>query len=177
MKCRCILRMSPQIDVEPCHRFFFIEVGEAGSPSGSPIAVAPVRIAEPSMPDTEMKMDNSESDWNYDASFGSEFECQEGDECIPDMELHLDEGASDDLLKAGMCNYYNIDGGTELRVGHRMHNREAVHTAVKNYSIRRNAEYRVVESNRMKYHCRCKHLNDGCPWSIRVALRQNLGYW
>ncbi|MED6141184.1 hypothetical protein PIB30_100802, partial [Stylosanthes scabra] len=57
-----------------------------------------------------------------------------------------------------------------------MRDREAVHTAVKNYSIRRNTEYRVVESDRIKYHCRCKHMEDGCPWSIRVVLRKNLGY-
>ncbi|MED6224994.1 hypothetical protein PIB30_089484, partial [Stylosanthes scabra] len=91
------------------------------------------------------------------------------------QQLDLDEGACVDPLKAGMGNDYNTDGGAELRVGHRMRNREAVQTAVKNYSIRRNAEYRVIASDRIKYHCRCKHVEDGCPWSIRVTLRQNLG--
>ncbi|MED6165443.1 hypothetical protein PIB30_099583, partial [Stylosanthes scabra] len=89
----------------------------------------------------------------------------------------LDEEASSDPFNAGMTNDYNTDGGTEIRVGHRMRNREAVQTAVKNYSIQRNAEYRVIESDRTKYHYRCNHAADGCPWSIRVALRQNLGYW
>ncbi|MED6141889.1 hypothetical protein PIB30_107941 [Stylosanthes scabra] len=93
------------------------------------------------------------------------------------QQLDLYEGASSDLLNSGISNDYNTDWGAEILVGHRMCNREAVQTAVKNYSIRRNAEYRVIESDRIKYHCRCKHAADGCPWSIRVALRQNLGYW
>ncbi|MED6151682.1 hypothetical protein PIB30_084728 [Stylosanthes scabra] len=44
---------------------------------------------------------------------------------------------------------------------------EAVQNAVKNYSIRRNAEYKVIESDRIKYQCRCKHAEDRFPWSIR----------
>ncbi|MED6188294.1 hypothetical protein PIB30_084607 [Stylosanthes scabra] len=78
-------------------------------------------------------------------------------------QLDLDEGASSDPLNAGIGNDYNTDGGEEIRVGHWMRNRQAVQTAVKNYSIRRNAEYRVIESDIIKYHCRCKHAADGCP--------------
>ncbi|RYR15702.1 hypothetical protein Ahy_B04g072610 [Arachis hypogaea] len=48
---------------------------------------------------------------------------------------------------------------------------------VKNYSIRKSAEYRVTELDRLKYHMRCQQYEAGCPWSLRVALRQNLGYW
>ncbi|MED6215621.1 hypothetical protein PIB30_115624, partial [Stylosanthes scabra] len=47
-----------------------------------------------------------------------------------------------------VANEYNTDGGVEFRVGHRLRNRDAVHLAVKNYSIRRNVEYKVVESDR-----------------------------
>ncbi|MED6178293.1 hypothetical protein PIB30_106180 [Stylosanthes scabra] len=79
-----------------------------------------------------------------------------------------------DPMRAGIADNYNTDGGVEFRVGHRLRNRDVVHMAVKNYNIRRNAEYRVVESDRIKYHCRCKHAADGCPWSIQVALRQTL---
>ncbi|MED6140670.1 hypothetical protein PIB30_095526, partial [Stylosanthes scabra] len=43
---------------------------------------------------------------------------------------------------------YNTDGGVEFMVGHRMRNRDTVLMAVKNYSIRRNAEYMVVEEVR-----------------------------
>ncbi|MED6175452.1 hypothetical protein PIB30_078503 [Stylosanthes scabra] len=92
------------------------------------------------------------------------------------QQLDLDEGVCSDPLNAGIGNDYNTNGGgVEIRVGHRMRNWEAVQTAIKNYSIQRNVEYRVIESDRIKYHCRCKHAADGCPWSIRVALRQNLG--
>ncbi|MED6150434.1 hypothetical protein PIB30_072290 [Stylosanthes scabra] len=168
-----------------CHRIlmpqhvmdFLVEVGKAGSPCGPPVAATPVRIAELSMSDTEIAMDNLESNSDYDASTGSSSDCQEGGEYILDtpstgrphyilptlppiprledvpyffQQLDLDEGACVDPLKAGMCNDYNTDSGAELRVGHRMRNREAVQTAVKNYSIRRNVEYRVVESDRIK---------------------------
>ncbi|RYR46656.1 hypothetical protein Ahy_A07g032422 [Arachis hypogaea] len=48
---------------------------------------------------------------------------------------------------------------------------------MKNYSIRRNAEYQVVESDCLKYHVHCCQAATGCSWSLRVALRQNFGYW
>ncbi|XP_072058141.1 uncharacterized protein [Arachis hypogaea] len=48
---------------------------------------------------------------------------------------------------------------------------------VQNYSIRRSAEYRVIESYRLKYLVHCRQAANGCPWSLRVVLRQNLGYW
>ncbi|RYR46332.1 hypothetical protein Ahy_A07g032074 isoform C [Arachis hypogaea] len=47
---------------------------------------------------------------------------------------------------------YNLDNGVEFRVGHKFKSREAVLQGVKNYNIRRSAEYRVIESNRLKYH-------------------------
>ncbi|XP_025676932.1 uncharacterized protein [Arachis hypogaea] len=46
-----------------------------------------------------------------------------------------------------------------------------------NYSIRRSAEYRVIESDWLKYHVQCRQAENECQWSLRVALRQNLGYW
>ncbi|RYR35424.1 hypothetical protein Ahy_A10g050573 isoform D [Arachis hypogaea] len=72
---------------------------------------------------------------------------------------------------------YSLDGGVEFRVGHRFRSREAVLQGVKNYSIRRSAEYRVIESDRLKYHVQCHQADNGCQWSLRVAFRQNLGYW
>ncbi|MED6147122.1 hypothetical protein PIB30_041047 [Stylosanthes scabra] len=71
---------------------------------------------------------------------------------------------------------YSMDGRVEFMLGNKMQNRQAVLMAVKNYSIRRNAEYMVVESDWLKYYCRCKNHAGGCLWMIRVALRQNLGY-
>ncbi|XP_072065582.1 uncharacterized protein [Arachis hypogaea] len=66
---------------------------------------------------------------------------------------------------------YNLDGGVEFRVGHRFKCREAVLQGVKNYSICRSAEYRVIESDRLKYHVQCRQANNGCLWSLCVALR------
>ncbi|RYR20298.1 hypothetical protein Ahy_B03g065410 [Arachis hypogaea] len=68
--------------------------------------------------------------------------------------LNLDAMQPDDPFNAGKGDYYNMDGGVEFRVGHRFSNRDTVLMAVKNYSIRRNAEYRVLESDRLKYHWR-----------------------
>ncbi|RYR21096.1 hypothetical protein Ahy_B03g066341 [Arachis hypogaea] len=48
---------------------------------------------------------------------------------------------------------------------------------VKNYNIRRSAEYRVNESDRLKYHVQYRQAANGCQWSLRVSLQQNLGYW
>ncbi|XP_072061930.1 uncharacterized protein [Arachis hypogaea] len=45
---------------------------------------------------------------------------------------------------------YNLDGGVEFQVRHKFRSWEAVLQSVKNYSIRRSAEYRVVESDRLK---------------------------
>ncbi|XP_016196168.1 uncharacterized protein LOC107637249 [Arachis ipaensis] len=48
---------------------------------------------------------------------------------------------------------------------------------VKDYSIRRGVEYRVMESNHLKYHERCKEFEKGCTWMTRVSLRARKGTW
>ncbi|MED6159327.1 hypothetical protein PIB30_041410, partial [Stylosanthes scabra] len=55
---------------------FLVEVGEASNPCSPPIAAAPVRIVEPSVPDSEMKMGNSKSNSDYAASSGSSWHSQ-----------------------------------------------------------------------------------------------------
>ncbi|RYR15251.1 hypothetical protein Ahy_B04g071979 isoform C [Arachis hypogaea] len=72
---------------------------------------------------------------------------------------------------------YNLDGVEEFRVGQRFKCRDAVLQDMKNYNIRRSAEYWVIELDRLKYHVQCRQAVDGCQWSLRVALRQNLRYW
>ncbi|MED6177384.1 hypothetical protein PIB30_097595 [Stylosanthes scabra] len=144
----CHRRLIPQHVMD-----FLVEVG--GRPSGPPVAATP---------------EGGECTANIPAAQCSRYILPVPPP-IPRLEdvpcffqqLDLDEGACVDPLKAGMGNDYNTDGGAELRLGHRMRNREAVQTIVKNYSIRRNAEYRAIESDRIKYHCRCKHADDGCP--------------
>ncbi|MED6175877.1 hypothetical protein PIB30_082402 [Stylosanthes scabra] len=98
---------------------------------------------------------------------------------IPDLaqvpyffqQLNIDARHVEDPTMEVFDVEYHTDGGVEFMVGHRMRNHEVVLMAVKNYSIRRNGEYKVIESDRLKYHCRCKHHAAGCPWMIRVALR------
>ncbi|XP_020986016.1 uncharacterized protein LOC107481570 [Arachis duranensis] len=45
------------------------------------------------------------------------------------------------------------------------------------YNIRRGVEYRVIESDHLKYHGKCKEFGKGCTWLIRVALRARKGTW
>ncbi|MED6175304.1 hypothetical protein PIB30_077138 [Stylosanthes scabra] len=78
---------------------------------------------------------------------------------IPDLanvpsyfqQLDIDERHVEDPTLESVAVEYNKDGGAEFMVGHRMRNRDIVLMAVKNYSIRRNAEYRVIESDRLNY--------------------------
>ncbi|MED6212720.1 hypothetical protein PIB30_086315 [Stylosanthes scabra] len=101
------------------------------------------------------------------SSVGSHFHTLNLDDMVDEQREGFGGGGED----------YDLDGGSEFRVGHRFSTREAVHMAVKNYNIRRASEYRVVESDPYKYVCRCKRYDAVCPWSLRVALRTNLGYW
>ncbi|RYR44897.1 hypothetical protein Ahy_A08g041174 isoform B [Arachis hypogaea] len=65
---------------------------------------------------------------------------------------------------------YNLDGSVEFWVGHKFRGREAVLQSVKKYSIQRSAEYRVIESDRLKYHVQCHQVDNWCQWSLCVAL-------
>ncbi|XP_057760659.1 uncharacterized protein LOC130981038 [Arachis stenosperma] len=49
--------------------------------------------------------------------------------------------------------------------------------SVKDYSIRHGVQYRVMESDHLKYVGRCKEFGNGCTWMIRVALRQRKRNW
>ncbi|RYR65194.1 hypothetical protein Ahy_A03g011162 [Arachis hypogaea] len=65
---------------------------------------------------------------------------------------------------------YNLDSSVVFRVGHKFRSREAMLQSVKNYSIRRSTEYRVIESDWLKYHVQCHQADNGCQLSLRVAL-------
>ncbi|XP_052114402.1 uncharacterized protein LOC127745580 [Arachis duranensis] len=56
-------------------------------------------------------------------------------------------------------------------------NKDEVVLSVKDYSIRRGVEYRVIESDHLKYHRKCKEFGKGCTWLICVALRARKGTW
>ncbi|MED6210791.1 hypothetical protein PIB30_067448 [Stylosanthes scabra] len=184
---------------------FYVEVRYIGCSSSfcsfvPPTAVAPSMLL--ALEDVAMCVYNSgdDSDYEDESSYASTEEDEEVSNTptvggprlilptslpIPNLadvpsyfqQLDIDERYVEDPTMESVAVEYNTDGGAEFMVGHRMRNRDTVLMAVKNYIIRRNAEYRVVESDRLKCHCRCKHHTAGCPWMIRVALRQNLGYW
>ena len=70
-----------------------------------------------------------------------------------------------------------LTGENELQVGQQFPDKEAVLFAIKNYSIRRSVEYKVLESDQIKYHGKCKYFGNGCNWSIRVTYRRRKGLW
>ncbi|XP_016164203.1 uncharacterized protein LOC107606680 [Arachis ipaensis] len=168
-----------------------------------PLAPPPIHVA---VPVDEAEEGEEESDENYMVDSGDSDLSASGDqdECVPETPVptvarhvlppphpipalsavpshyhSLDLDAMHErtpFLDTGEEDY-NLDGGVEFRVGHKFRSREAVLQGVKNYSIHRSAEYRVIESDRLKYHVQCRQAENGCQWSLRVALRQNLGYW
>ncbi|MED6137352.1 hypothetical protein PIB30_064273 [Stylosanthes scabra] len=142
--------------------------------------------AEPALINVVSPDYNSDKDSDYE----DDLSCHstDEDELVPNtptvgdvpsffQQLDVDIRHVEDPTMESVAVEYNMDGGVEFIVGHRMHNQKAMLMAVKNYSIRRKVEYKVVESDRLKYHYRCKHYTAGCPWMIQVDLRQNLGYW
>ncbi|XP_025678892.1 uncharacterized protein [Arachis hypogaea] len=65
----------------------------------------------------------------------------------------------------------------EFQVGQSFHIKEEVVLTVKDYSIRRGVEYKVMGSDHLKYHGRCKEFGKGCTWMIRTSLRARKGTW
>ncbi|XP_052109188.1 uncharacterized protein LOC127741203 [Arachis duranensis] len=72
-----------------------------------------------------------------------------------------------------------IVGGssTEFQIGQSFQNKDEAVLSVKDYSIRQGVEYRVIESDNLKYHGKCKEFGKGCTWLIRIALRSRKGTW
>ncbi|XP_015939444.1 uncharacterized protein LOC107464992 [Arachis duranensis] len=66
---------------------------------------------------------------------------------------------------------------TEFQIGQSFQSNDEAVLSVKDYSIRRGVEYRVIESDHLKYHGKCKEFGKGCSWLIRVALRARKGSW
>ncbi|XP_015955606.1 uncharacterized protein LOC107479992 [Arachis duranensis] len=111
------------------------------------LKATPIHYAQPH--DSADK-DECEGDSTYVAGSGSSINTAFEDEYVPETPI----------------------GGVD-----QFRNCEAVLIAVKNYSIRQNVEYKILESDRLKYQCRCKQFTNGCPWTLRVALCHNLNYW
>ncbi|XP_016195644.1 uncharacterized protein LOC107636663 [Arachis ipaensis] len=65
----------------------------------------------------------------------------------------------------------------EFQIGQSFQNKDEAVLSVKDYSIRRGVEYRVLESDHLKYHGKCKEFGKGCSWLIRISLRARKGTW
>ncbi|XP_015960217.1 uncharacterized protein LOC107484112 [Arachis duranensis] len=65
----------------------------------------------------------------------------------------------------------------EFQIGQSFQNKYEAVLSVKDYSIRRGVEYRVLKSDHLKYHGKCKEFGKGCSWLIRISLRARKGTW
>ncbi|XP_057747802.1 uncharacterized protein LOC130966996 [Arachis stenosperma] len=68
-------------------------------------------------------------------------------------------------------------GLTEFQIGQSFQSKEEAVLSVKDYSIRRGVEYRVMESDSLKYQGRCKEFGNGCTWLIRIVMRKRKSTW
>ncbi|MED6139956.1 hypothetical protein PIB30_088649 [Stylosanthes scabra] len=127
---------------------FYAEVHHVGSssgfhPPGPSTDLAPSHVL--ALEDATMQDYNSGEDSDYE----EDSSCHSTEE---DKELNIDTRHVEDPSMEDVDVEYNMDGGVEFMVGHRMRNRDAVLMAVKNYSIRRNAEYKGGPKDRVAAH-------------------------
>ncbi|MED6138837.1 hypothetical protein PIB30_078215 [Stylosanthes scabra] len=139
-----------------------VNIDAGGSTSSSQgglgaIIAAPIQFANPEVGDDD-------SDEDFVANTDESSESSDDSKFVPESQARQEEQREG---VGGGGEDYDLDGGSEFRVGHRLSTREAVHMAVKNYNIKRASEYRVVESDPYKYVCRCKRYDAGCPWLDR----------
>ncbi|RYQ87981.1 hypothetical protein Ahy_B09g095459 isoform B [Arachis hypogaea] len=55
--------------------------------------------------------------------------------------------------------------------------RETVIAVVKEYTIQRDVDYRVCESEPTTFYAKCVHYGTNCDWLIRVNLIKRQYYW
>ncbi|XP_016195287.1 uncharacterized protein LOC107636281 [Arachis ipaensis] len=63
------------------------------------------------------------------------------------------------------------NAAVEFQIGQSFQSKEEAILSVKDYSIHGGVEYRVIESDHLKYHGRCKEFDKGCTWMICITLR------
>ncbi|XP_057738187.1 uncharacterized protein LOC130955364 [Arachis stenosperma] len=83
-------------------------------------------------------------------------------------------GDSDDDTGA---NPHAQHGPSNFQIGQSFQNKDEAVLSVKDYSIHRGVEYRVLESDHLKYHEKCKEFGKGCSCLIRISLRARKGTW
>ncbi|RYR40158.1 hypothetical protein Ahy_A09g045842 [Arachis hypogaea] len=72
-------------------------------------------------------------------------------------------------------DYISADG--EFAVGMEFSFRKAVIKAIKEYTIRRNVDYRVYESEPLTFYAKCTQYGSGCDWLIRVSMSSRKYCW
>ncbi|XP_025616548.1 uncharacterized protein [Arachis hypogaea] len=65
----------------------------------------------------------------------------------------------------------------EFAVGMEFSFRKAVIKAIKEYTIRRNVDYRVYESEPLTFYAKCTQYGSGCDWLIRVSMSSRKYCW
>ncbi|RYR20117.1 hypothetical protein Ahy_B03g065202 [Arachis hypogaea] len=66
---------------------------------------------------------------------------------------------------------------SEFAVGMEFNSREAVTKSVKEYTIRREVDYRVYESEPTTFYAKCVQYGISCDWLIRVSLMKRQYCW
>ncbi|MED6152516.1 hypothetical protein PIB30_092836 [Stylosanthes scabra] len=79
--------------------------------------------------------------------------------------LRISQGGHDD------------DPTTEFEVGQQFENKEEVLMAIKTYSIRRAVQFKILESDQLKYVVQCSEFGKGCEWNIRVSYSRKQEKW
>ncbi|XP_015937156.1 uncharacterized protein LOC107462983 [Arachis duranensis] len=81
----------------------------------------------------------------------------------------------DDRHTFGYQGLHEGNASAEFVIGQSFQTKEEAVMSVKDYSIRRGVQYRVMESDHLKYVGRCKEFGNGYNWIIRGAFRQRKG--
>ncbi|RYQ90115.1 hypothetical protein Ahy_B09g096380 [Arachis hypogaea] len=69
------------------------------------------------------------------------------------------------------------DPSNEFEVGQQFKNKEKVMLVDKQYSIKRVADYKIVESDQLRYNAQCIQFGPSCNWSILISYFRKQEKW
>ncbi|RYR21417.1 hypothetical protein Ahy_B03g066701 [Arachis hypogaea] len=153
----------------------FLEIGRARSPSFNAfVALAQNEEIPNRCPFHTVHVSYPEgmADGLADSSEEDEIENDSGEEAEVIPETPMNSTNAEDIP-----SNYGLTGEMELEVGLKFLSKDAAMLAIKNYNIRRSAEFKVVESDHTRYVCRCKLFGDQCCWMVRVAKMRASRFW
>ncbi|XP_057740306.1 uncharacterized protein LOC130957466 [Arachis stenosperma] len=94
-----------------------------------------------------------------------------------DLEAMRQEGVPGEAAGFGARDAEWTTGLTEFQVSQLFQDKDEVVLSVKTYSICREVQYKVVESDYRRYIGKYFEFRNGCTWLIRLSLRQRKGIW